>query len=92
ERISPLDAVVEVRLQGLMCGVELGAGSRRGVGSAGPQGKRGRHVCAAAVKRGVLLRPLGDVVVIMPPLTITSDEIERIVDALRDSILEVAGP
>ena len=32
----------------------------------------GRRVCAAAVERGVLLRPLGDVVVLMPPLTITS--------------------
>jgi adenosylmethionine-8-amino-7-oxononanoate aminotransferase len=92
ERISPLDAVVEARLQGLMCGVELQVGSRRGVGSAGPQDRVGRRVCAVAVARGVLLRPLGDVVVIMPPLTISSDEIERIVDVLRDSILEVARP
>ncbi|MDQ4057814.1 MAG: adenosylmethionine--8-amino-7-oxononanoate transaminase [Actinomycetota bacterium] len=92
ERISPLDAVLEVRLQGLMCGVELAAGSRHGAGSAGPQDGRGRRVCAAAVARGVLLRPLGDVVVIMPPLTITSDEIDRIVDVLRESILEEARP
>ena len=42
----------------------------------------GRRVCAGAVARGVLLRPLGDVVVIMPPLTTTEDEIVRIVDAL----------
>jgi adenosylmethionine-8-amino-7-oxononanoate aminotransferase len=91
DRISPLHSVKEIRLQGLMCGVELAAGpqDRRGVGSAGPQDRRGRRVCAAAVERGVLLRPLGDVVVIMPPLTITSDEIDRIVDVLRDSILEV---
>jgi len=80
-RISPLDSVKEVRLQGLMCGVEL---------DARPQDKLGRRVCAAAVERGVLLRPLGDVVVIMPPLTITSAEIERIVDVLENSILEVA--
>jgi adenosylmethionine-8-amino-7-oxononanoate aminotransferase len=42
----------------------------------------GRRVCAGAVARGVLLRPLGDVVVLMPPLTITADEIVRMVDAL----------
>ena len=35
----------------------------------------GRRVCAEAVRRGVLLRPLGDVVVLMPPLTITSAEL-----------------
>ena len=40
----------------------------------------------AAVARGVLLRPLGDVVVIMPPLTITDIEIERIVTTLAEAI------
>jgi adenosylmethionine-8-amino-7-oxononanoate aminotransferase len=41
------------------------------------------------VARGVLLRPLGDVVVLMPPLTITAEEIVRMVDALEGSLLEV---
>jgi len=39
----------------------------------------------------VLLRPLGDVVVIMPPLTITPDEIERVIDALAAAVTEVVG-
>jgi adenosylmethionine-8-amino-7-oxononanoate aminotransferase len=39
----------------------------------------------------VLLRPLGDVVVLMPPLTTTADEIERIVSVLADSIDEVTS-
>ena len=82
DRVSTLDEVKEVRLQGLMCGVEFEAGARE---------RLGRRVCAAAVERGVLLRPLGEVVVIMPPLTISPDEIERIVDVLRDSILEVTS-
>ena len=38
-----------------------------------------------AVERGVLLRPLGDVVVLMPPLTITSPELHRIVHTLAES-------
>lgn len=82
-RIATLDAVREVRLQGLMGGVEL----------APPNGdlRWGRRVCAAAVRRGVLLRPLGDVVVLMPPLTITTPELERIVDALEASIEEVCA-
>jgi adenosylmethionine-8-amino-7-oxononanoate aminotransferase len=47
-------------------------------------------VCAAAVRRGVLLRPLGDVVVLMPPLTTTADEIDRIVSVLAAALNEVA--
>ncbi|MGH2755281.1 MAG: adenosylmethionine--8-amino-7-oxononanoate transaminase [Actinomycetota bacterium] len=75
ERIAPLPMTKEIRLVGLMGGIELHPGHRRG-----------RRVCAEAVARGVLLRPLGDVVVVMPPLTITSEEIERIVEVLRASI------
>jgi adenosylmethionine-8-amino-7-oxononanoate aminotransferase len=52
----------------------------------------GRRVCAGAVARGVLLRPLGDVVVIMPPLTITAEEIVRIVDAVDGGLDDLAGP
>jgi adenosylmethionine-8-amino-7-oxononanoate aminotransferase len=48
----------------------------------------GRRVCAAAVDRGVLLRPLGDVIVLMPLLTSTPDEIERIVAVLGEAVDE----
>jgi adenosylmethionine---8-amino-7-oxononanoate aminotransferase len=78
ERVEPLAAVAAVRRRGLMTGVELA-----------PPGdglRWGRRVCAEAVSRGVLLRPLGDVVVLMPMLTSTPDEIERIVGVLADSI------
>jgi adenosylmethionine-8-amino-7-oxononanoate aminotransferase len=49
----------------------------------------GRRVTAAVVDRGVLVRPLGDVLVLMPPLTVTTAELERIVDALDGAIDEV---
>ena len=78
DRIAPRPQVRDVRLRGLMGGVELdppGDGLRWG-----------RRVCAASVDRGVLLRPLGDVVVLMPPLTITSAELHRIVHVLADAI------
>lgn len=83
ERLAPLPTVADVRLCGLMGGVELA-----------PPGEDlgwGRRVCAAAVRRGVLLRPLGDVVVLMPPLNVTDDELERIVDTLVAAIAEVAA-
>jgi adenosylmethionine-8-amino-7-oxononanoate aminotransferase len=72
-----------VRRQGLMTGVELAAPSA--------DRRWGRRVCAAAVRRGVLLRPLGDVVVLMPMLTSTAEEIERIVSVLGEAIDEVAA-
>ncbi len=83
ERIAGRPEVAAVRQRGLMVGVELAPPA--------PGLRWGRRVCAGAVERGVLLRPLGDVVVIMPPLTITGDEIERIVDALEAALTEVAG-
>jgi len=76
-------AVHEVRQCGLMVGVELAAPS--------VDARWGRRVCAAAVRRGVLLRPLGDVVVLMPILTSTPDEIDRIVVTLAAAIDEVAA-
>jgi adenosylmethionine-8-amino-7-oxononanoate aminotransferase len=83
DRVLPHPAVADVRLCGLMGGVEL----------APPPGGEmwGRRVCAAAVERGVLVRPLGDVVVLMPPLTVTAAEIHRIVDALTGALDEVTG-
>ncbi len=79
--VAVLDGVAEVRRRGLMVGVEL----------APPEGsvRWGRRVCAGAVRRGVLLRPLGDVVVIMPPLTSTEAELDHVVDVLAESIGEV---
>jgi adenosylmethionine-8-amino-7-oxononanoate aminotransferase len=81
DRVAPHPAVREVRLCGLMGGVELAPPA---------DGLRwGRRVCAEAVARGVLLRPLGDVVVLMPPLTVTSEELHRIVHALTGALDEV---
>jgi adenosylmethionine-8-amino-7-oxononanoate aminotransferase len=37
----------------------------------------------------VLLRPVGEVVVLIPPLTVTSEEIHRIVHTLTEAIDEV---
>jgi adenosylmethionine---8-amino-7-oxononanoate aminotransferase len=76
--LSASPAVAEVRSCGLMAGIELEpptAGLRWG-----------RRVCAAAVEAGVLLRPLGDVVVVMPILTSTAPEIDRIADVLEAAI------
>ncbi|MEO6629816.1 MAG: adenosylmethionine--8-amino-7-oxononanoate transaminase [Aquihabitans sp.] len=82
-QVAPLHGVVEIRRCGLMTGIELAPPT---------DGLRwGRRVSAACVDRGVLIRPLGDVIVVMPPLTTTADEIDRIVTTLAEAITEVTA-
>ena len=56
-------------------------------------GERMSHrVCLAVRRRGILLRPLGNVVVLMPPLSLTVDEARHLGAAVREAIFEVTGP
>jgi adenosylmethionine---8-amino-7-oxononanoate aminotransferase len=84
ELLAPLagcDGVVEVRRIGTMTGVEV-----RPVGE-----RTGFEVCRRARARGVLTRPLGDVVVLMPPLGITLDQVDELVGVVADCVHEVVG-
>jgi adenosylmethionine---8-amino-7-oxononanoate aminotransferase len=77
--LSGYDGVVEVRRVGTMTGIEV-----RSVGE-----RTGFEVCRAARRRGVLIRPLGDVVVLMPPLGITSSELAELAGVVDASVREV---
>ncbi|HEV8329779.1 MAG TPA: aminotransferase class III-fold pyridoxal phosphate-dependent enzyme, partial [Steroidobacteraceae bacterium] len=76
-KVGTLTPVKSVRVCGLMAAVELDVSC---------DALQPRRVCAAMVKRGVLSRSLGSAITIVPPLTTTAGEIERIVDTLHDSI------
>jgi adenosylmethionine-8-amino-7-oxononanoate aminotransferase len=82
--------VGEIRQCGLMVGVELVADR---VTKAGfdPAARMGHRVTLAARRRGLIVRPLGDVLVFMPPLASTAGELEAmtgiIVDAVREAVL-----
>jgi adenosylmethionine-8-amino-7-oxononanoate aminotransferase len=54
--------------------------------------RAGIQVCEAMARRGVLTRPIGNVIVIMPPYCTTSRQMKTIFTALRDSITEVFKP
>ncbi|HXJ32443.1 MAG TPA: adenosylmethionine--8-amino-7-oxononanoate transaminase [Candidatus Eisenbacteria bacterium] len=86
--VAPLAHVGDVRQQGFMVGIELVA-SRDGRRPYAPAARVGQRVIAAARRRGVILRPLGNVLVLMPPLAITEDELDLLVDVARDAIREV---
>lgn len=76
-RISLFERVKEIRVAGLMGAVELDTTD---------DPKLARRTCAAMVERGVLSRSMGPVITIVPPLTITATEIERIVATLADAL------
>ncbi|HEX9079927.1 MAG TPA: adenosylmethionine--8-amino-7-oxononanoate transaminase [Desulfuromonadaceae bacterium] len=89
-RFARLPHVGDVRQCGLAAGVELvrDRESRR----AYPWEQRiGIRVCLEARRHGIFLRPLGNTLVIFPPLAIAPEELELLLDGLERSIRAVAG-
>jgi adenosylmethionine-8-amino-7-oxononanoate aminotransferase len=70
-----------------MVGIEL-VTDRRARAPYPPGARIGQRVVRAARARGVVLRPLGNVVVLMPPLAISLADLDRLVDVARDAIVE----
>jgi adenosylmethionine-8-amino-7-oxononanoate transaminase len=86
--LADLNHVGDIRQCGFMVGVELVEDKK--LRKPYPSELRtGAQVTRNVRQHGVILRPLGDVVVLMPPLSIQNDEIETIVKATRKSIQEV---
>jgi adenosylmethionine-8-amino-7-oxononanoate aminotransferase len=77
--LAGYDGVAEIRRVGTMTGIEV-----RPVGD-----RTGFEVCRAARRRGVLIRPLGDVVVLMPPLGISDAELDELLTVVDESVREV---
>lgn len=93
EALAPLAShrnVGEIRQAGLMCGIELVAD--RATKAHFPPGDRvGYHICLSLRDRGIFLRPLGDVIVLMPPLSSTDDELRYLAEAVREGIVGRLG-
>lgn len=89
-RVAAIANVYEVRRCGLMIGIEFtdspGRFSPYPVSSL-----VGVRVVQAARRRGVVIRPLGNVMVLMPSLVISESELAQLVDVTADSIEEVIG-
>ncbi len=85
QRIARLPHVGNVRQCGLIGAIELVRDKTTGEPFPWEQ-QRGIEVCDRARAEGVLLRPLGNVLVIMPPLAIGLEQLDRIVEAIEHGI------
>jgi adenosylmethionine-8-amino-7-oxononanoate aminotransferase len=85
ERMAQLPHVGDIRRRGLMAGIELVA-DRATKRPFPAERRKGAQVCRAAREQGVLLRPLGDVLVVMPPLAIDISLLDRLCDVLYNCL------
>jgi adenosylmethionine-8-amino-7-oxononanoate aminotransferase len=90
-RFWKLSGVGDIRQKGFMAGIELVACKETKKPFPWEE-KIGIKVIIEARKRGLILRPLGNVIVLMPPLSIREDELKTILDITYQSIKEVTGP
>jgi adenosylmethionine-8-amino-7-oxononanoate aminotransferase len=78
EGVAAMPEVAEVRGRGFMIGIDLGQHD--------PAIRLGHQVTLEARKRGAIIRPLGDVIVLMPPLSISKGDLVRLVEITAESI------
>lgn len=78
KRFETLPHVGEVRQAGFMAGIELAPYAW--------EEKIGVRVCERARRLGAILRPLGNVIVLMPPLSISAAELKKLLDIVEEAI------
>jgi adenosylmethionine-8-amino-7-oxononanoate aminotransferase len=83
EHVERLPVVREVRRRGFMVGIELEGFP--------VEARIGHRVTMEARARGAIIRPLGDAVVLMPPLSIEPAELRRLVEITAAAIAAAAG-
>jgi adenosylmethionine-8-amino-7-oxononanoate aminotransferase len=82
--IAAMPAVAEVRQRGFMVGIDLGEHD--------PALRMGHRVTLAARERGAIVRPLGDTVVLVPPLSISVPDLEALLAIVAESIEVACAP
>jgi adenosylmethionine-8-amino-7-oxononanoate aminotransferase len=89
-KLCSLPHVGDVRSRGLMAGVELVL-DRKTKQPYAWEKKMGWEVAYHARDNGIIIRPLGNVVVIMPPLNISIENLSRLLNVLRDAIISATS-
>ncbi len=91
QRFRKLEHVGEIRQKGFMVGIELVKTRSSREGYAADE-KMGVRVTLEARKRGLIIRPLGNVIVLMPPLAIAQQELKKLLDVTYESIRTATAP
>jgi adenosylmethionine-8-amino-7-oxononanoate aminotransferase len=86
--IGELSHVGEIRQAGFMVGIEV-VQNKESRESYPWNEKIGIKITMEARKKGLIIRPLGNVIVLMPPLSITENELITMVNVVRESIVDV---
>ena len=89
ERLAEHPYVGDIRGRGLMIGIEL-VQDRQSRRPFEPEFGIGRRVCRRAAELGVWIRPLQDVIILMPPLVANDDELELLATVTADAIESVS--
>jgi adenosylmethionine-8-amino-7-oxononanoate aminotransferase len=82
--VAEMREVAEVRQRGFMVGIDLGEHD--------PAKRIGHRVTLQARERGAIVRPLGNVIVLMPPLSISEQELRTLVAVVAESIRAAHQP
>ncbi|MQL51187.1 adenosylmethionine--8-amino-7-oxononanoate transaminase [Desulfofundulus thermobenzoicus] len=90
ESFWQLPHVGDIRQRGMMVGIELVA-DRETKKSYPVQEQVGHRVILEARRRGLIIRPLGDVIVLMPILTMSEGELNNVLEITFESIAAVTG-
>lgn len=90
QAFKALPHVGDVRQMGIMVGIEL-VSDKVSKSDYAPELKIGHRVILEARERGVIIRPLGSVIVLMPPLGISMEDLDRLCDVTFESIRIVTG-
>ena len=85
-----LPSVGDVRQKGFMVGIEL-VKDKQSKEPFAWENRVGAKVCEKARERGVIIRPLGDVLVLMPPLSMSESELKELVDVVCWAIDDITG-
>jgi adenosylmethionine-8-amino-7-oxononanoate aminotransferase len=85
DRISTLDYIGDVRQCGLMGGIEI-VKNKASKESFPCEQTVGAKVCSAMRPKGAMMRPLGDVIVVMPPVAIDTPTLHRLLDIITDTL------
>lgn len=86
--LRDINCVGDIRQKGLMVGIELVL-NRQTKEDFPAELKIGARVCGACRSYGLIIRPLGNILVLMPPLSVTEKEITFMIKTIRKAILQI---